>query len=512
MSVFYQTKTFRIFSRTISYKMNHLQKKTMIINIYSLKNAKYLQLFKYTDPHKSLNPENQLFRKCIFADSELKMNTLSEGEITILNKKKFIQNMNKHFHLDKWCPYIYWDFYNIAGGSILKCISKNSFDSCTKQDIDLFYAVKHKTSKERQIANKTYAHLFMNKMVDNGYQVVYDEHNFFYWNLIDVAVNFKSNPFQMGKFTVSEYLSPFFTLYGTFSNFEDLNNDNWVKFQFISLAEVTQFKKCIWPENKYSINIIHHDNIISNFDLDICQIRFDGNNVFCTFAFIFAVASMSCINYKMPLRENFNRNVDWRSMSRAIKYHNRGYILLVPTPFNLDPLSIEVYEKWYAKCKEIANPNLGYGTKNRNHDYMGVLAKVKQISRGEPVERITPRDNLYYVYDEYKLDLFKIKHDVLTYGVLHKQIYNSYLQYINDIDPRYILRETDGFSWLYKMISTSHAVTNFQWLQQYISNRIFTEKKWDLLVLASILFAHCFHFPSTLKLMVTNIRLFPRFM
>eukprot|EP01084_Bolivina_argentea_P022328 41490_1 len=108
MAVFYQTEIFRVFSRTITYKMDHLQKKAMVINIYSPKNAKYLQLLKYASPEKSIYPENKLFRKCIFVDVNIKMKSLAESEITIVNKKQFMENMNKYFFLNKWWSYIYW--------------------------------------------------------------------------------------------------------------------------------------------------------------------------------------------------------------------------------------------------------------------------------------------------------------------------------------------------------------------------------------------------------------------
>eukprot|EP01084_Bolivina_argentea_P171966 297914_1 len=81
---------------------------------------------------------------------------------------------------------------------------------------------------------------------------------------------------------------------------------------------------------------------------------------------------MSCISYKLSLREQLVENIDWCSFQRAIKYHYRGIQLYVPIQFDLDPLNCKLYSKWYDKYKNTHDPSIGYRSM-RNFDFMNVV-------------------------------------------------------------------------------------------------------------------------------------------
>eukprot|EP01084_Bolivina_argentea_P097011 174386_1 len=532
LSVFYRTDIFQIFSRTISYKMNNLQKKCFSINIYSPKNKRYQLLFKYSKSCVILSHKAKLFRKCVVDDGTSFSYKIKNGEQSIVDKNKVIERLNKYFHFHKWRFYMNWEKYNIAGGSLLKCVSANSFHSSQKQDIDLFYAFKNEQYAETIKNNKLWAHLFMDNMVDNGYAVIYHVTN----HVIDVAVNFGCKSPNVRKVSFSEYMkengySKYMKENGySKTEYESiLNEKTWVKFQFISLFDfpISVFISMSDEYGSYDeITTMDHDNIISNFDLDICQIRFDGNDIFCTFAFIFAISSMTCISYKLPLKTYFviRYTVDWCAFFRAIKYNNRGFTLLVPYEFDLDPLDSVLYSNWYKKLSSrISHPNVGYNGL-RNHDFVGVLFKVKSIARNDRIQKLIKNTPGKLVVDnQVELDLSEVLEKVLQYGIFS----DDYVSIISNIDPAYILQMTDHFSWLYSMLSKGHIVSRFEWVQSYIPkinkfpklkngnywcNKSIKNREWDLLVLASILFARCFWCPATLKVMLQKATLFKRFM
>eukprot|EP01084_Bolivina_argentea_P232149 391333_1 len=523
MTMFYQTQLFRTFARIIPYKMDNLQKKCMTINIYNQKFRKYLPLFRYSC--KSDN-EQLLFRKCEFTDNSCdNSRKLTEGEMTITSVRVFLENLNRNFSFDKWKQFINWNVYNIAGGSLLKCILTQSFNSCQKQDIDLFYSFTNQTVDETKQSNKLYFNKFINTMIENGYPVVYIENKYIFNNNVYTSyINFETVQ-HTTKLTKEQYIKHYNLSEESFE--KEMNKHKWIKFQFISVYDLNERKFSQWKLNNHHlseeerndmiINQLDHDHIISNFDIDICQIRFDGNDVFCTLPFIFAVSSMSCISYKLSLREQLAANIDWCAFRRAIKYHYRGLQLYVPIEFDLDPLNSEVYLKWYEKYKNTYDPAIGYRSM-RNFDFMNVLDDFEEVILNDYVTE-SVSDSFESNPDQLPpLTIYELSQKVLQYGIFDKRA--NCIVHVLDIDPpdifTQIFDEANWFSWLFLRIVASDVIIKFETLQKNISDNKFfyTNKNWNLLAFASVLFVQCFFYPLTIRNMIKHInsKSFERFM
>ncbi len=73
------------------------------------------------------------------------------------------------------------------------------------------------------------------------------------------------------------------------------------------------------------------DQLITDFDIDITQLSFDGNKLFGTMAAIQALRTRSIINYSLC-----NDDMHYASFAiRISKYTKHGYYLLTPKDFNL---------------------------------------------------------------------------------------------------------------------------------------------------------------------------------
>lgn len=92
----------------------------------------------------------------------------------------------------------------------------------------------------------------------------------------------------------------------------------WTQFQFIWIGE--GYKP--W-------------SILHIFDLDCCQIGFDGKNVLSTFAFLQSITTNTMINYKL-LNNSFMINT---FLPRTQKYSNRGFELIVPHNFDFNTVT-----------------------------------------------------------------------------------------------------------------------------------------------------------------------------
>eukprot|EP01084_Bolivina_argentea_P029841 55365_1 len=508
MGVFYQTKMFRLFTRIISFKMNNLQKKCMSVNLY---HYKYQTLLQYSDNLPDI--ESSLFRFCKMKKyKSLAQQTLADGDMTIVSYDKLLQNLEQHFNFSKWKDHINWNAYNIAGGSLLKCISSQSFDSCGIQDIDLFYSFTNETLSEKGESNNKHAYKFMDSMNGIGYPVIYNCHIYEECNLnvIDIHVNFQSinKQFLMDQIDYQEKYNV------SDEQFQQHLNDNlWTKFQFISIFDRLDIDSRGWEEDDSMITV-QHDAIISNFDLDICQIRFNGTNVFCTFAFIFAISSMTCISYKLPNRKDFSDNIDWIAFDRAIKYNNRGYKLLVPHTFKLDPLLSNHCKQWRYMYKNTIHPNIGYKSK-KNNDFMNVIGKLRCIINKDNSVQLQPVGCIQYTIS----DMLSLENIVLKCSMFDDNVYIQ-TQSFNTLNPVDILIQMNYFKQLFDMIQSSHIATSFGTAQFVISklrkktaNTLSVEcKLWYIIVLKSLLFVHCFFYPSTLRVMMDNNQMFHRFL
>eukprot|EP01084_Bolivina_argentea_P097013 174388_1 len=445
--------------------------------------------------------EQTLLRTCTFVkqnniDAKKHSKTLKHGDMTIVSKNKFISNLNTHFHFEKWKDSINWSKYNVAGGCLLKCILQKTFVTSTKQDIDLFYSFENLNEKA---LHEAYSCQFAERMRTKGFDVIYiceKPHNKL-GHIIDIFVNFeevrteatievpkaveRNIPDMFTKFQFillyDEYLS-----YETLLKSADLNeyinefDTDWYTQQDLekkgfSNDDIIKFRNLLQNKDQMLMKSLHCDNIISGFDIDACQIRFDGENVFGTFAFVFAVSSMTCISYKLP-KDFDGIKQHWFSMHRAIKYSNRGLRLLIPRECEFDicrgPLNVDVVNKWYNKYYIHLEE---YGPiKHRNYDYIGVLKKFKSIiidstdndsvysknmSINSHVESSDYSDNF-----EGSTDLFD--NDFIKYGLLHPILRSKVADLIKvdfndkEINKICILKHAEQFDWLHQGSTLNH--------------------------------------------------------
>ena len=168
---------------------------------------------------------------------------------------------------------------------------------------------------------------------------------------------------------------------------------DFIQFQFISPQIIYGLRHYDYP-----FKGISHQWIICNFDIDICQVRFDGTDIFGTFAFIFAISSLTFINYSMS-NNLINRQILFQSnhnhhsfayllsylsktqhiLSRNNKYTKRGFILLKPRNCILNIIrkiinkkqSLIKKSKYYNRCKSLQQTKyvLMWGFVNRVQDY-----------------------------------------------------------------------------------------------------------------------------------------------
>eukprot|EP01084_Bolivina_argentea_P137244 241713_1 len=253
---------------------------------------------------------------------------------------------------------------------------------------------------------------------------------------------------------------------------------------------------------------------------------------------------MTCISYKLSLKAHFTRfTIDWKAMSRAVKYHYRGFNLIVPTNFDLDPLDLNVITKWYSKYKNTTSFMLDYYNKT-NKDFMNVFQQLatnmcKTTSSLQFVngKELTSKMKLSLMAEQFvngteelklplvtpnmsnhpyhsNFDIVYMKDLVLKYGVFDKTIFAELLSI--RIDPIDILLTSDYFRWLYKMITSDNTacqlLINIKTAEKYILDNDLTNKIWNLLLYASILFVDCFYYPAVIRKMMNNEKLFIRFM
>ncbi len=367
MRIFLKTRCFRIFSRIFPYQ-HHSSTCEIDLNEYNwavnVHHSKYANLFKYDG--SVLGSEATLFKLCTTVSTQ---HSLSLGQKTIVNLQQFSERFEKYFHFSQWKDAINWRIYNIAGGSIVKCLMAHEYDQHLGQDIDLFMSLQTEVfgfhcSDQTSYAdnlNKTSAEMFANDMA-----VFYDVKYFISDKIQNVFVCFSeqtqtdlSDPI-MSSWPERDISDPIML-----HNFK--KNKNYVQFQFIAPLYLI-------PKD------FNHDLIISNFDIDICQVRFDGHDIYATFAFIFAVSSMNFLSYPVnsKMTENWKvpqlESAEWyQSMFRALKYCNRGFNLLVPDAINMVEI-IYLYhnercsKKWNINTRSIVPSNYYMSTNNDADD------------------------------------------------------------------------------------------------------------------------------------------------
>lgn len=232
---------------------------------------------------------------------------------------KYISSMDINYNFNHWKSIIQQNpRLVIAGGSVLQNLF---FDKTTKhQDLD-FFVLDYKTGDEDA---------FMLQLQ-----------------------NFTSSPiivFQSGNYTMFHVK----TYYVNFTKNLSLLSENSINK---SILKNKLIKEGFWTR----IQLIWHQairkkwHLLYLFDLDVCQIGFDGQKLFYTYSFLAAMQQQSIINYKINI---FGIYI----LDRMYKYKERfGFALLLPKEFiksRLNGYLAQKGESWLQLWK--FNPNAAH--------------------------------------------------------------------------------------------------------------------------------------------------------
>ena len=219
----------------------------------------------------------------------------------------------------------------LAGGSVLKCIAKYHHENIEQNEVkkmkDLdFFAVG--------IENKTFIReIFRIKvaMAAKGYQVVHcvdRQSNYYHKSCVqNLYINFAKSPSKVSdKLTAKD-------------NEAIIKKEGlWTQMQFIWIGE--GYKP--W-------------SLLHIFDLDCCQVGFDGSNVVSTYAFLQSITTNTMINYKL-LNNSFMKNT---YLPRIQKYSKRGFDLIVPHNFKINTFIKDPNDKEHKRTSESINKKRG---------------------------------------------------------------------------------------------------------------------------------------------------------
>ena len=310
------TLLFHIYSALIHFnpKFTHMSN-TRHLNLITLNN---------TIIHQKTIPSHyrQYFN---YNNSNASSSTFSE-QIPIHNTINIFQsNMNSWFHYRKWKDAITPSMF-IAGGCIAQAMFSNSPINGI-QDIDIFL-LEPCTSTKNSYYDKTikqFVQFLQSQSKDVIYINKYTPSAWYNQHLITtIYVNFSTHTTH-----TNDHMTQLRIQY-IIDNYEHF----WTKFQFIG-QPITSKK---WQ-------------ILSRFDLNCCQIGFDGHNVLATHACINAFATKSLLSYQCN-----NIGIPW--WKRADKYTSR-FNLTCLTPKEFDPSTtisdgfyMQEYAEKYIQYKE----------------------------------------------------------------------------------------------------------------------------------------------------------------
>ena len=137
---------------------------------------------------------------------------------------------------------------------------------------------------------------------------------------LQIVDDFKKQMNDMNYFTRSSKSK--LNVYNVKVNFsQNKDLEKWIHFQFIWIGEAF----LPWT-------------ILHIFDIDCCQIGFDGEQLLCTPAFLEAIKTQTIINYKTNMYCN-------RFSQRLRKYNQRNFSILLPINFYRDETRKNQIEK-----------------------------------------------------------------------------------------------------------------------------------------------------------------------
>ena len=311
---------------------------------------------KFKDEHDHDNINATVNSK---SNNNSTMNSVGDDE-TIASEKSdvvcindcqtFLSLLNQRFHYQKWKLILqnknqkrkkkmksdctccgYEKLYNLdeddysdsfgnwflAGGSVLYCIMKNAREEAGIKDLDFFAVHMYEYQFWQNIfkiarffQSNGYDAFFINNP-KNGYNKLI---------VIDLYVNFCGKKSRIDKNRLPQYDEE--DGFGIYSDHEFVGgkvngeivekyeSHIWSKFQFIYNGQ--------WNCPSTILSIL--------FDLDCCQVGFDGNKVLCSYAFIQSITTHTMIYYK--LRNNTSERDLY--IGRIKKYYQRGFDWLIP--------------------------------------------------------------------------------------------------------------------------------------------------------------------------------------
>lgn len=271
---FYQTPEFETFTRLFSYKIPSIGHTINLFNSTHLFQPRELNTIEKS-LFKIYRPEVNPFEIC--------------------QSESFFENLNKFFNFDKWKDFIEWDKLFLVGGSVLKCILKDPFES-SNQDLDFFFTG--------------------------------DDYYDFNDSVKNTKDLFKKNGYQMKKIKKEvEWRNYDSIIFEEDKSCYKRNYQNYVRsYEIPELKIKMQF---IWYDNDMNPN-----HIMNIFDLDCCQVGYNGKDVLCTFPFVQSINTGTMINYKL-----INDEYDILTfLPRIKKYLQREFALIYPNDFDVSLL------------------------------------------------------------------------------------------------------------------------------------------------------------------------------
>eukprot|EP01080_Neovahlkampfia_damariscottae_P009713 gene9713-1918_t len=300
---YYDTSEFQTYSRLFSY---HLFEIAETISVYK-------NLF--------------LFKKRKLNNLELKLFNLEKENYkgkSLVSEETFFDNFDKFFKFNTWRNLIRWDNFFLVGGSVLKCILADSFES-QNSDIDFFFIGDDYLDYESTIFDMRLSAI---ELLDTD---VYGD-----------VKSLKDNKYK----------------------FENLFNDEmYIRNMHLKIDGKKLKLQFIWYDCEDTQTSMNPEKILNIFDIDCCQVGFDGKEVKCSFPFIQSVNTGTFLNYKFI---NSKENV-MNFYPRTIKYMNRGFSLIHSKNFNTKLLEyLELNEK--KEDKNIRDKYAGFLINNDSMD------------------------------------------------------------------------------------------------------------------------------------------------
>eukprot|EP01080_Neovahlkampfia_damariscottae_P006610 gene6610-10773_t len=254
---YFETPTFQLICRIIPYTT------TKIGETFSIYDNLYL-----INPRKLNKFELNLFQ----------LRNTNIMPKSIVSQKEFLNTFNQEFKFEFWKDLLQWEYFKVIGGSILKCLLKNSFKAKETQDIDIFFKGDYYS-------------------FDDAYYKFFEE----------------LKQYEATEEFHDDYIDRIRTIHVTIDSKK-------LTFQFI-----------LYNTDETDLNQFYQI-----LDQDCCQIGFNGTKVFCTYSFIQSLNTGTMMNYHLLNDSCMTEKTE----KRINKYSSRGFELLYPKCFDFENIKV----------------------------------------------------------------------------------------------------------------------------------------------------------------------------